>query len=199
MRNEKKTIEKMTVGFGALTLLFFLMNAFLPWDGWFPFFVTAATTFYHFAVRLLVGAVTRNHCRNLIRAESRWFLPRQWENRLYEALGVKQWKNRMPTYFPKDFSLKEHTPEEVVQNMCIAEVGHEINVICSFLPLLYSLCQPRLRGEWYIFAITGILALGADVPFILIQRYNRPRVLRLQAAWEKRKQKEGEKNHAVEL
>lgn len=104
----------------------------------------------------------------------------------------------MPTYFPKDFSLKEHTPAEVVQNMCIAEVGHEINVICSFFPLLYAVFQPRLQGDWYIFALTGILAAGVDFPFLLMQRYNRPRMVELRETWEKRQKRE-EKKNAVEL
>lgn len=83
--------------------------------------------------------------------------------------------------------------------MCIVEVDHEMNVICSFLPLLYALCQPWLRQEWAIFAVTGILALGADVFFILMQRYNRPHMIALQGAWEKRKQNREEEEHAVEL
>ena len=185
---KKRYIEKMTVILAVLTFLFLLLDGYLLWSGWFSLFITAATTFYHFAIRLLVGAVTRNCFRGKIRAESLWFAPRRWEKRFYEALRIKKWKNRMPTYFPKDFSLKEHTPAEVVQNMCIAEVGHEINVICSFLPLLYALFQPRLRQDWIIFAVTGILALGADVPFLLMQRYNRPRMIALQGAWERRKE-----------
>lgn len=199
MEGEKKSIEKITIFFGILTLLFFLLDAILSWSVWFSLFVTAATTFYHFAMRLLVGAITKNCCRDKIRVENDWFAPHKWEKNVYHVLGVKKWKNRMPTYFPKDFSLKEHTPTEVIQNMCIAEVGHEINVLCSFLPLIYALCQPRLQGDWYIFAITSVLALGADVPFILIQRYNRPRMLCLQEAWEKRERNREEEKHEVKL
>lgn len=198
MENPKKQMQRMTVGFGILTLLFFLLDVYLPWGGWFSLFMTAATTFYHFSIRLLVGAVMRSYFGGRINGESRWFAPRRWEKSFYEAIGIKKWKNRMPTYFPQDFSFKEHTPAEVAQAMCISEVGHEINVICSFLPLLYALFQPRLQEDWYIFALTGILALGADLPFIWMQRYNRPRVMAMQATWEKRQKREAKKD-AVEL
>lgn len=195
----KRYIEKITVILGMLTLLFFLLDAYLPWGGWFSLFITAATTFYHFAVRLLVGVVTRICLRKRILIENPWFTSHSWEKPFYETLGVKKWKNKMPTYIPMDFSLKAHTPTEVIQNMCIAEVGHEINVICSFLPLFYALFQPRLRQDWIIFAVTGILALGAEVPFILMQRYNRPRMIALQGAWERRRENREEEKHAVEL
>lgn len=195
----KRYIEKVTVILGILTILFFLLDAYLPWAGWFSLFITAATTFYHFAVRLLVGTVTRICLRKRVLIESPWFASRSWEKAFYEILGVKKWKNKMPTYRPMDFSLKEHTPEEVVQSMCIAEVGHEINVFCSFLPLLYVCFRPQLRQDWIIFAVTGILALGADVPFLLMQRYNRPRMIVLQRALKRKKENQEEENHAVEL
>lgn len=198
MVHPRGRLQQITMICGGCTVLFFLLDRILPWGGWFSFFVTAATTFYHFAIRFFVGAVTRNCCRDKIQAKNPWFTQRKWEKAFYERLGVRKWKGRMPTYFPQDFSFKIHTPAEVVQAMCISEVGHEINILCSFLPLLVALCLPRLREDWIIFAITGILALGADVPFLLMQRYNRPRVMALQAAWEKRQKKEG-KDLGIEL
>lgn len=198
MEHPRRKFQQITVLCGGLTLLFFLLDKNFSWGGWFSLFVTAATFFYHLGIRLLVGAATRNGLRNRIDVKHPWFARRKWEKTFYERLGVKKWKGRLPTYFPQDFSFKLHTPAEVVQAMCISEVGHEINIVCSFLPLLAALCLPRLREDWIIFAITGILALGGDVPFLLMQRYNRPRVLALQAAWEKRRKKEG-KNIGIEL
>lgn len=198
MEHPRRRFQQITAICGGLTLLFFLLDRMLPWGGWFSLFVTATTFFYHFWVRLLVGTVTRNGLRNRIDTEHPWFTQRKWEKAFYERLGVEKWKGRMPTYFPQDFSFRSHTLAEVVQAMCISEVGHEINILCSFLPLLAALCLPKLREDWAIFAITGFLALGADLPFLLMQRYNRPRVMALQAAWEKRRRKEG-KDHGIEL
>jgi hypothetical protein len=90
-------------------------------------------------------------------------------------LGVKNWKRRLPTYDPRQFSLQENTASQVVQNMCGAEVVHEIIMLCSFLPLL----TVPLFGEFWVFFITSTLAALFDSLFVMAQRYNRPRLERI--------------------
>lgn len=133
--------------------------------------ITFFTTFYHFAMRLVVGAAVphRFDCR------SRWFQPKPWEARLYKALKVKRWKDRMPTYDPRLFSLTENSPQQLITNMCRAEAIHEVIILCSFLPLLFTF----FWGAFPVFLTTSILAAGVDALFVMLQRYNRPRVLRL--------------------
>ena len=81
----------------------------------------------------------------------------------------------MPTYDPRQFSLNENTPEQVVRNMCGAEVVHEIIMVCSFLPLL----TVPLFGAFWVFFITSLLAALFDCLFVIAQRYNRPRLERI--------------------
>ena len=81
----------------------------------------------------------------------------------------------MPTYDPRLFSLTENTPQQLTANMCQAEVVHEVIVLGSFLPLLFTL----FWGSFPVFLITSVLAAGVDTLFVMLQRYNRPRVLRL--------------------
>ena len=81
----------------------------------------------------------------------------------------------MPTYEPRLFSLTENGPQQILANMCQAEVVHEIIILCSFLPLLFAI----FWGTLPVFLITSILAAGVDALFVMLQRYNRPRVLRL--------------------
>lgn len=133
--------------------------------------ITFGTTFYHFAMRLLVGALVSNRfdCR------SPWFQPKAFEAPLYKALKVKKWKDRMPTYDPRLFCLTENTLEQIVRNMCQAEVVHEVIVLLSFVPMLFSL----VWGSFPVFLITSILAAGIDTLFVMLQRYNRPRLVRL--------------------
>ena len=132
--------------------------------------ISCGTACYHFAMRLLVG-----HLVPPVKGTSRWFRPRKWEAPLYRFLGVKSWKRRLPTYDPRQFSLKEHTAEQVVRNMCGAEVVHEIIMICSFLPLL----TVPFFGEFWVFFITSTLAALFDSLFVIAQRYNRPRLERI--------------------
>ena len=133
--------------------------------------ITFGTTCYHFAMRLLVGALVPN----TLSCNHRWFQQRPWEPALYRKLKVKHWKKHLPTYNPDSFSLDHHTPQQILANMCQAEVVHEIIALCSFLPLL---AVPVL-GALPVFLITSCLSAALDLIFVIAQRYNRPRILRL--------------------
>ena len=129
--------------------------------------ISCGTTCYHFAMRQLVG-----HLVPPVKGTSPWFRPRRWEAPLYRFLGVKSWKRRLPTYDPRQFSLKENTAQQVVRNMCGAEVVHEIIMLCSFLPLL----TVPFFGKFWVFFITSLLSALFDSLFVMAQRYNRPRL-----------------------
>ena len=156
---------------GLLAALFFGLNAAFPSALLLSLAITFFTTFYHFAMRLLVGSLVPNRF-DYRRA---WFQPKAFENKLYKALHLKRWKDHMPTYDPRLFSLKENTLEQIIGNMCQAEVVHEIIILCSFLPLLFTI----FWGTFPVFCITSILAAGVDTLFVMLQRYNRPRIARL--------------------
>ncbi len=156
---------------GVLTLLFALLHRHFA-AGWLlSVAITFFTVFYHFAMRLAVGSLVPNRFSH----RSTWFQPMGFEAGLYEKLQVKKWKDRMPTYDPRLFSLKENTLEAIVNHMCQAEVVHEIIILLSFIPLLFSL----FWDAFYVFLITSLLSALLDLSFVMIQRYNRPRILRL--------------------
>lgn len=137
-------------------------------------FITTFTTCYHFVMRLLVGLVVPK----LVPAQAvkaPWFQQRGFEPRLYELLRVKSWKANMPTYDPDSFSLKHNSLEQIVQNGCVAELVHEVIIAFSFVPLLFTL----LWGSFPVFLITSILAALYDSIFVIMQRYNRPRLVRI--------------------
>ena len=142
-------------------------------------FLTLAISFgtvcYHFTMRLLVGFFVNAAIRRPINYRAKWFTPHPAELTFYRRIKIHNWKKRLPTYVPENFSLSLHTPEEIVQTMCISELVHEIILPLSFLPLLLAIPF----GDFPVFFITSILACGIDIPFILIQRYNRPRLIRL--------------------
>ena len=156
---------------GFLTLCFTVLQ-FIFSKGWLlSCAITFGTCFYHFIMRLFIGAVVPN----TFDPRSRWFQPRPWETALYKKLRLKRWKDRVPTYDPTAFSLQHHTLAQILGNMCQAEVVHELIVLGSFLPLSFAL----VFGSFGVFAITSVLAAAVDCLFILLQRYNRPRLMRL--------------------
>lgn len=137
--------------------------------------ITAGTISYHFVMRYAVAGIFSHVMHNQADLSRKWYQQKAWEKKLYETLHVKRWKNKMPTYEPSYFDLKLHTPEEIAGAMCQAEVSHEVIVLLSFLPLL---TVPAF-GAFWVFLITSVLSALMDLSFAIMQRYNRPRILKL--------------------
>ena len=135
--------------------------------------ISTGTTFYHFGMRLIVGAIVPRYIHNPMK--SRWFTQKSFEPRLYTTLRVKQWKDHMPTYDPASFSVRQNSLAQIVDNSCVSEAVHEVIVLFSFVPIAFTL----FWGALPVFVITSILAAAFDSCFAMMQRYNRPRLLRI--------------------
>ena len=159
----------------ALLLLCAGLYAGTGLEALFSLAIAAGTFFYHLAYRLLIGLVINSAFHNRMDANRRWFRPRSFEPALYRHLRVKRWKGKLPTFQPDTFSLSHRTLEELIGATCQAEIVHELNLPLSFLPLAAS----RWFGAAPVFLITSVLAACFDALFVLIQRYNRPRLIRL--------------------
>ena len=173
-------IKRTTVAVCTATALLVWLYHVHPADWLLASAITAGTTFYHFAMRLIVGA-TVPRCVKKPEKNS-WFVQKCFEPQLYEALRVKRWKDRMPTYDPTSFSLRHNSLEQIAFNSCVSEAVHEVIVLLSFIPLLFAF----LWGAFPVFLTTSVLAAAFDCCFIIMQRYNRPRLLHI---LEKRKHK----------
>lgn len=144
-----------------------LNNGIALWIG-----ITAFTILYHFWVRIIMGNVSK---MLKINYKQWWFKERVFERKLYKLLKVKNWKDKSLTYNPESFSVKEHSLENIANTMSKSEVDHWINEVISLSTLLFAL----IWGEFWIFLLTAILAMAFDSQFIFIQRYNRPRIVKL--------------------
>ena len=165
-------IKSLAAGTAIATVFCVLWNLHAPRDWLLSAAITFGTTCYHLTMRLLVGFIG-SHIP--IRENSRWFQPRPFEQKLYRVLRVKRWKSAMPTYDPDSFSLQKNTLEQVIRNSCTAELVHTLILPLSFLPLFAA----RLWGAFPVFLVTSILAALLDSAFIIMQRYNRPRLVRI--------------------
>lgn len=137
--------------------------------------ISTGTTAYHFVMRLAVGYIIPTLTNYNFDYRHLWFQPRNWEPALYKKLNIKSWKGQLPTFAPEQFSMKENSLHRVIQNMCGAEIVHEIIMVLSFLPLL---TVPAF-GSFPVFLITSILAAMYDGIFVMAQRFNRPRLVRI--------------------
>lgn len=59
--------------------------------------------------------------------------------------------------------------------MCQSELVHETNILMSFLPLLAAIPF----GAFWVFLVTSLAGAIFDLSLAILQRYNRPRVVRL--------------------
>lgn len=140
-----------------------------------PLTITAATFAYHLLMRLAVGFAFDRLLNNRVDYSHGWFRLRGFEERLYKWLKVGSWKAKMPTYDPSLFDRHLHSWDEIARAMCQAELVHEVIVVLSFLPVAVS----AWLGDTLIFVITSLLAAGFDMMFVIMQRYNRPRILQI--------------------
>lgn len=137
--------------------------------------ITFGTCFYHFAVRLVVGHGIDAICRNKMDYNRWWFRERKFESKLYKFLRVKKWKKHLPTYHPEYYDVRKHSVEEIIQVTCQAEIVHEINMVLSFVPVIFTIWF----GSLIAFLITSAVAFCFDSIFVIMQRFNRPRLRRL--------------------
>ncbi len=137
--------------------------------------ITAGTVFYHFAMRLAVGYAIHGIFRNRMRGTLWWFRERAFEPALYRLLRVRRWKGRVPTYVPGFFAVSERTTDQLIGATCQAEVVHEVIMVLSFVPLLFIVWF----GEPVVFVLTSVGAALLDAVFVMVQRFNRPRLVKL--------------------
>lgn len=122
------------------------------------------------------------------------FVCREWERdgKIYDGLNIRAWKDHLP-----DMSrvMKKMVPKKIVAGMgetelirliqetCIAELIHQMLILFS----LFCINIWPGRGG----AVVALLFSAGNVPFILIQRYNRPKLIRLLKMLRKRRNKTG--------
>lgn len=142
--------------------------------------ITCATTFYHFSMRLAVGAIYQALLHNQIDYRKRWFQSLPFEQKFYSLIGVKKWKNKLPTFEPVMFVVSKSNCQQTAMVMCQSELVHETIMILSFVPVLFSV----QFGAFWVFFITSLDAACIDALFVILQRYNRPRILKMLQKYE---------------
>lgn len=142
-------------------------NLLFLWIG-----ITFFTIMYHLWGRIILGGISK---LLKIHYNMWWFKEKPFDKPISKLFKVRKWKDKALTYNPELFSLKNYTLTDVANTMCKAELDHLINVLLSLSTLLFAL----IWGELWIFALTAFLAILFDMQFVLIQRYNRPRIVKL--------------------
>lgn len=107
------------------------------------------------------------------------------EAAFYRAIGLPRWKDSLPQY-NKDFDKRclnskltlEYLNAFIV-NTCKAELIHLSIAVLGFLSLFSCFFFDHPAKELPLFIAVAAVIGFAQLPFIMIQRYNRPRLKRL--------------------
>ena len=160
----------------SLALMFLFLGLFVGTKQMilFTLGITAMTICYHFAVRMASGTVVDYRFHNEMDSNKPWFKVQGFEKGLYKFLRVKKWKDFLPTYRAEYFSMKDHSIEEILGAGCQAEIVHELCMVASLLSMTFA----TPFGSFGVFCATAIIGALIDLSFVIIQRYNRPRLKR---------------------
>ena len=115
--------------------------------------------------------------RRWFHADEPPYAPYKWEDggRIYRKIKVHAWKDRMPdmskispNMVRKSISLTggAEAADRVAAETCVAEAVHWALMLLSFI--IYLIC-PNFWG-----GLAAIIYGLSHIPFIIIQRYNRP-------------------------
>jgi glycosyl-4,4'-diaponeurosporenoate acyltransferase len=134
---------------------------------------------YFVFISLGLFGVGRYIPKSWIRPDSLFFRLHAYEQngKLYERMKLKNWQNKLPDMSkvwpwmpPKKMHDFRHRLPEMIHETCVAELTHRI------LPVL-GLFAIRIWPEWG-WLLSLLYAIGHQ-PFIWMQRYNRPKLMRV--------------------
>ena len=143
--------------------------------------IMLGVTLYHFVMRLLVGTVVNGIMKNKANYKNIWFREKRFENKLYKLMRVRKWKKYLPTYDVNTFDTSQKTVQDIAEATCQAEIVHEVIMVFSLLPIVTI---PFLGGA-VAMIITSILAMLFDSLFVILQRYNRPKLIKVMKRFNK--------------
>ena len=138
------------------------------------------------AIYIAIIGIISNPAGNLLprawfHADRFPFPPFGWEHhgRIYEKLHIRAWKDRVPdmSKLVRSMVRKEvsshptaQSLERLIQETSVAEAVHWVLIVLSLAVLKIW----KGLGGWVCY----FLCILGNLPFIIIQRYNRPRLMR---------------------
>jgi len=146
------------------------------------FLIIAGNSVAWFLVTFITGTLIQRLPLRIFREDSFLFRTRGWERegRLYRKLGIKWWKEILPDgagVFQDGFRKKRMNGmgqlyvKRFILETCRAELVHW--VILGLVPLFF-IWNPVEVAVWMI-----PFGLLINIPCVLTQRFNRPRLMRI--------------------
>ncbi len=145
---------------------------------------------WHFATYFLCISVDTR----FFDASKKIYQPKKWENggKIYnDVFKINRWKDLLPQYVGKDGFSKSHLTDlsveyldEFIMETCRGEWNHTMN--CMFAVVIVA-----MNGFFMTIILLLLLFIG-NLPFVIIQRYNRFRLQKLRKIIIKKNRKKEE-------
>jgi glycosyl-4,4'-diaponeurosporenoate acyltransferase len=109
-----------------------------------------------------------------------FFREKSFERNLYKSIRINKWKDKLPavnsTLKKLKIELNPQYLDKMIMQTYYAEFGHLTIAILGFLCILVN------PNEYFLMAfICSIVNFFIHIPYCLIQRYNRPRLLKVKS------------------
>lgn len=146
------------------------------------------TGFWHCVIYLFVIGITSNFWgqaipRKMFKYEKFPYASFKWENngRIYEKLAIRKWKDKVPDMskiskrmVKKKFDISSTSDSllSLLYETCVAEFVHAVLIILGLV------CADIWQGVGGKIIVIIWIVLG-NLPYIIIQRYNRPKILKV--------------------
>lgn len=137
-----------------------------------------------FAIRLLPSKCFDEHLK--------LYQEYGFERKFYRLIKVSKWKHKLPDAgkligfnrrkLPKDLNIAY--TDRFIKECCIAELGHLLIGTFGYLSIFFAFLLPpdSFIMDILIFTIIATVDFIIQMLFVIIQRYNRPRLIAIRNA-----------------
>lgn len=159
-------------------------------------YITIILTIFWLSVNIFIPWIVRFIVPNELFNENNFlFKERKFESSFYRKIKVTKWKNKLPDagkliHFQRDSlpqDIDENYINRFIKECCIAELGHLAVGIIGFASLFFVFLIPgdKKLEHLLIFLLLAVMDFFIQMLFIIIQRYNRPRLIKLRKLYSK--------------
>lgn len=174
----KKFVYGVSIASMVLMFIFFIMYINTKSNNILIFGIVMMIICYHLVVRIAVTTLFNAFCTpEIVNPNEHRFQQKDFEKGLYRKIGVRLWKNSFSSFDPNNFSLRFYSIDELIFEGCKAEMVHKV---CFFVGLL-SLIFTVWFGAFTIYLAAAVFGAIYDLAIIVVQRFNRPRLMRIAA------------------
>lgn len=159
--------------------------------------IAGFSTVFYTALNIGLAFLVRTFPKRLYNHELSFYKEHTFEKKLYKKLRVAKWKDKFPERggmvgFSKKGLKSPNDPayiEQFITETCIGEFVHYLWGIFGFLSLPLTFLVDGTADYIHVFAIMAAINLFIQLFFSIIQRYNRPRLVRIKSKLDAKKNK----------